>query len=726
MVRIQDVIAFLLWLCLPLAASAQVPFQLLVKTGSNNFLAANNATLNFASAGIGKTVSSTIVLTYQGITSASVNQPQIFGPNSFTVTAATPSTLNPGDSLSLTVQFTPSDAMVATAQINIPYTEKGATSQSTGTNGTIAFTLSGTVASLVVTYAFPTDGNVVTIDTGNTIGFPSTVLGTSIMAAMGVLNRGSGTGLIQSISISGNSFSLQSLPLLPVSVAPGSTVQFGVRYAPSQVGNNSGTLQIVFSDRTVTLGLQGPAILSLLSYQLLQGNQTTPVTPGQSLTFPQTNVGNKSSLIILAKNTSSSSTTISGATVSGSGFAISDSPILPVTLNINDTAAFTVTFAPTQAGTSSGKLRVGNDSFDLAGTAIGTQLVFSYTAGSTSNAVVPSGSVFFSPQPVGQTTTVTFTIQNTGTISAMIASIGVSGTQPAFTVSNPPGLPLSLDPGQNTHFSVVFSPTTTGLSIATLSVDTQQFVLSGFGNPPAPIPTYQFTGASGNQAPANQIAVGIVLDSEYSLEIDGKLTLSADNGSLPADPAVQFASGGRAVAFTIPANTTQAIFSGGKSQISLQTGTVAGTITIAPSFALPSGLDVTPMRPATLSISIPPGPPHLSNALVSQESPNTLTLQISGYAPTRNLSTLKFQFLAQPSANVANGGISLNIQPNAQAWFSSTQSQNFGGEFLVTVPFSFVSNQTSTISVVSLLQSVSITGGNDLGTSNSVAVALTQ
>jgi hypothetical protein len=582
------------------------------------------------------------------------------------------------------------------------------------------------LAQVVVTYSLPTDGNVVAINTGNTIGFPSTVVGTSITVTMGVVNRGSGTSSIQSISISGNSFSLQSLPLLPVAVAPASAVQFGVRYGPDQVGNNSGTLQIVFSDQTVTLGLQGSAILSLVTYQLLQGTQTTPVTPGQSLTFPSTNVGDKSSLTILAKNTSSSSTTISGAAASGSGFAISASPILPVTLNVNDTAAFTVTFAPTQAGTSSGQLRLGNDSFDLAGTAIGAQLVFSYTAGSTSNTVAPSGSIFFSPQPVGQSTSVTFTIQNTGTIPAMIASIAITGTPSPFTVSNQLGLPLSLNPGQNTLFSVVFSPTTTGLSTATLFVDTQQFVLSGFGDPPAPMPSYQFTGASGNQAPASQVAVGIVLSSGYSLEIDGNLTLSADNGNLPADPAVQFSSGGHAIAFTIPANTTQAIFSGGNTQIGLQTGTVAGTITITPSFALRSGLDVTPMPPATLSISVPPGPPHLSNALVSQESPNALTLQIYGYAPTRNLSMLQFQFLAQSSANLANGAISLNIQPNAQAWFTSTQSQSFGGEFLVTVPFSFVSSQSSTTSIVTLLQSVSITGSNDLGTSNSVAVTLTQ
>ena len=730
MVRRLIVTAMLLLFELARTALAQtVPFQILVKSGGNTSLAPNNATLAFSVDAIGKSTSVTITLTYQGAASVTVGAPQIYGLNSFALTPASafPATLNPSDSFPLTVQFTASAATQATGQLSIPYTEKGATPQSSSTNGTIGFTLNGTVPSLVVTYSLPTDGNVVTIDTGSTIGFPSTVAGASVTATIGIVNRGSGAGLIESILISGDSFSLQSEPLLPLSVASGSGVQFGVRYAPSQAGNNGGTLQIVFSDRTVKLGLTGTAIASLLTYQLQQGSQTTPLTPGQSLSFPKTNVGNKSSLSILAKNTSSSPTTISGAVVSGSGFAITDSPILPVALNVNDTAAFTITFAPTQAGMATGRLRVGNDSFDLSGMAIGVQLVYSYAIGTTSNTVAPGGVVLFSPQAVAQVISNTFTIQNAGTNTATITSIGISGTQSAFTIPNPPQLPLSLDPSQSVQFSVVFSPLTTGISTATLAVDAQQFTLSGFGKPPVPIPAYEFTGASGNQPPLSQIAIGLSLASGYPLEIDGKLTIGVNNGNLPADPAVQFSSGGRVVSFAIPPNAKQAVFPGGSTQINLQTGTVAGTINVIPSFALPSGLDVTPTSPAGLPLSVLMGPPHLLNALVSQESQNTFTLQISGYATTRILTALQFQFSAQSSASLPKGNISLNIQPNAQAWFSSAQSQNFGGQFMVTVPFSVASSQTSsTTSPLSLLQSVSITASNDSGTSNAVVVALMQ
>jgi hypothetical protein len=717
---------FLLSSCIVPAALAQVPFLVVVTSGNSSSLVPNNTTLNLAADGINKTSSLSIMLTYQGVSTAVVSQPQIFGFN-FTVVAQAglPATLSPGNSLSVVVQYTPSDATEVTAQLTIPYTEKSATS----TQGTIEFTLNGTAPSLVVTYTLPTNGNVVSVIAGSTIGFPSTVVGASITATIGVVNRGSGTGFIQSISLSGTSFSLEATPLLPLAVAPNSAAQFGILYNPSQVGNSSGTLQVAFSDRTMTLGLQGTAISSLLTYQLVQGTKTASVVPGQLVNFPDTNVGNKSALVIVAKNTSPGPTTISGAAVVGSGFAITGAPLLPVTLNVNDTTAFTVTFAPTQAGASSGSLRVGNDSFNLAGNAIGGQLVFTYTAGSTTNTIAAGDTVLFSSQPVGQTTSDSFTIRNTGTDTATVASIGisgVSGTQPVFTTSNLPQLPLALTPGQTAQFSVVFSPANTGLSTATLLVDAQQFTLSGFGSPPPPIPTYTFNGAGGNQAPMNQIAIGLSLASGYAIEIDGKLTLSIDNGGLTSDPAVQFSSGGRVVTFTIPPNTTQAVFSGGNSAINLQTGTVAGTITITPSFSLPSSLDVTPKAPTSLSLTVPTGPPHLVNVLVSQKSANSLTLQIFGYGPTRALSTLQFQFLTQSGANVASDVISLNVQPNAQAWFSSVQSANFGGQFMVSVPFSFTSNQASVSSPLSLLQSVSITASNDLGTSNAVAVALGQ
>jgi len=108
--------ALLLSSCIVPAALAQLPFVVLVKSGNNSSLVANNATLTLAANGLNQTSSLTIVLTYQGVTTAVVNQPQLFGLSSFTTTpqAGLPVTLSPGGSLSVVVQFTPSDSGQAT------------------------------------------------------------------------------------------------------------------------------------------------------------------------------------------------------------------------------------------------------------------------------------------------------------------------------------------------------------------------------------------------------------------------------------------------------------------------------------------------------------------------------------------------------------------------------------------------------------------------------------
>jgi len=583
--------------------------------------------------------------------------------------------------------------------------------------------LNGTAPNLVVAYALPTDGNIFTIDNGSNIPFPATVVGTNLTATITILNRGSDTGNVQKIQISGDGFGLISTPLVPVAIPSGNNIQFGVRYTPVQAGTNSGTLTIVFDDRTVAISLTGTAIGSLLSYSLLDA-QNTPVSPNQTLNFPDTNVGGKNSLTIVAKNASSSPVTVSNLTATGSGFSITDAPIPPISLNPNDTAVITVTFAPTAPGPTTGRLRIANDTFSLSGNAIGSQFVYFYSAGGATTTVTAGQTVVFSPIPVGQTEQVTFTIQNTGTSNATLTSLGVSDPKAPFTVSGP-APPLSLTPNQSVQFILTFAPVTTGLSTATLLADSQQFTLSGLGNTPPPLPSYAFTGASGNQPALTQAGIGLSLSSSYPLPLTGTLALQADSGNLPADPSVQFATGGKTVTFTIPANSTDAVFPGGSTQVKVQTGSIANNITITPTFALGSGLDLTPSQAPSLSLAIPATTVQLQSALITQNSQNTLVLSISGYSTTRAVSALQFQFSPVPSAKLPNSKISVDIQADAASWFNSTQSQSFGGQFTISVPFTLQASNTSSTTVpVSLLQSVSITASDSLGTSKVITLQL--
>src|SRR5207248_6348622 len=103
--------------------------------------------------------------------------------------------------------------------------------------------------------------------------------------------RGSVRGSVDSISVPGPAFQSVGLPLLPFAIAPGSDVRFGIRYSPTQVGNDTGTVAIGLGGTSFRANLAGTGISSKFSYQLLTSPNPTPITPNQVITLPDTNVG---------------------------------------------------------------------------------------------------------------------------------------------------------------------------------------------------------------------------------------------------------------------------------------------------------------------------------------------------------------------------------------------------------------------------------------------------
>ena len=175
------------------------------------------------------------------------------------------------------------------------------------------------------------------------------------------------------ISVTGDGFQILGLPLLPVSIPAGSTLQFVIRYLPGQAGANTGTFQMTLGGNSFTAGLQGTAVVSTLSYQLLQPSGPQPVTPGQTISLASTKVGQQTSLDIRISNSGTAVGTVNLPVLSGAEFSITDSPRFPVVLNPNDSFTMTLTFAPTQPGAATGRLRVNNDTFDLAAIGLGAQ-----------------------------------------------------------------------------------------------------------------------------------------------------------------------------------------------------------------------------------------------------------------------------------------------------------------------------------------------------------------
>lgn len=712
------------------AARAQTfPFELRVQQGNNVFIVPNGAALGMAADAVGKVTSLTLTVTYRGSNTVTIKDPPLLlgstDISSDSSKLALPLTMNPADFFTVALTFKPSTPAIALGELTIPYSE-AVPSTTPGTTATlvgqIALSLTGTTPNLTVSYFLQSNGNVVPLAQGASVVFPPALVGTTEGATMIISNSGSGSGSVSGITVSGTAFQTLGLPLQPATINAGADLRFAINYTPTKVGADTGSLQISLGGIPFAASLMGSGIQPAYSYQMLTSSGSQAFAPNQPLTLPDTNVGDTTTVTIQVQNTGTAVGTISSFGVSGP-FTISDIPAVVPTLQPNDILKFTLGFTPAQAGKNTGKLRIGNDLFDLTGNGLGPSLVFSY--GGTATPVKGGDTVIFSPLQVGSEARLPFTVTNSGTTAATVASVGVDDTHGVFRLESLPSFfPVTLVPNDSFTITLVFAPATTGFANSTLRIDAQQFALSGNGLPPPPLSDLKFTGPSGVVDPASQPAVGLGLAAPYPLALSGVLTLSITSSAFTPDPAVVFSTGGRTVAFSIPANSTQAVFPNGANQIQLQTGTNAGTLTIKPTIATSSGLDLTPPAPPALVLTVPPAAPRLLSVDVTSLTPTGFSLRVVGYSTTRSLTKLSFQFTPTSDVTTPAAQFAVDVSSAAAVWYSGSQSQASGGQFGVTVPFTLQSSATTITSPVGKIQSVAVSASNDQGASNSVTTPL--
>ena len=150
--------------------------------------------------------------------------------------------------------------------------------------------------------------------------------------------------------------------------------------------------------------------------------------------------------------------------------------------------------------------------------------------------------------------------------SQRFEATGGTGVYTAWVVTTgtlPAGLSLNSATGELNG-----TPTQEGTSTFTVRVTdsaqstaSQQFTLTVWVNPP-PIPQCVFNPFLA--VPAQQLVFGVRIGGAYPLTMTGTLTLTFEPDTIaPADdPAIQFASGGWTLNFTIEAGQTSATFAG--------------------------------------------------------------------------------------------------------------------------------------------------------------------
>lgn len=698
-------------------------FTLRVQQGTTVINIADGGLVTLPADAVGLSATATLTATYRGTSQVSINAFELTGSTDFSVSGVPelPFTLTPNQSLVVNIRFLASSSLRQSGQMAFAFNEGRFT-------GRFSLNLAGTAPEFAFSY-IPLGGNSTLINSGGTIPFPLTAINATTSAVIVVLNRGTGTGTVNSISLSSaGEFQLVGVPLPGTSVEASKELRFAVTFTPKQLQTAKGAVTLEFIDRQVILNLEGSGSGPQFGYEAAQDSGFVGITPGQMLSIPDTNISEKGSIVVRVRNTGNADGKITTISIQGTGFTLSDSPFLPLTLTPGATATVTATFSPTQPGKFTGKLRIGDDSFDLSSTGLGAIVAYAYVVNDVSTTIVNNSSIVFPQVAIGTSASLRIEVSNTGTAPSSIGSILVTSTTvatpPIFAVAGAPSLPATVPAGGAVRFNVTFAPNAQGSATGTLRVDGVSFILSGTGAPPTTLPSYRFDGASGTVSSLQQPAVGLLLDAPYAFPLTGVLTLAFNSEVFSNDPSVQFATGGRTVNFTIAAGQTRAIFANNQNQMRMQTGTVAGFLILTPSFATDTGVNVTPPNPPSLTLTVPQAAPQLLSVQLSSKSANVITLLVSGYATSRSVTQMDMTFSPVTDENVQTTSLSVNVEPSFLAWYSSTQSQQFGSMFTMTVPLNVNGDINNVLTAAETVQSVTVTISNRLGRSSPITIQL--
>lgn len=292
------------------------------------------------------------------------------------------------------------------------------------------------------------------------------------------------------------------------------------------------------------------------------------------------------------------------------------------------------------------------------------------------------------------------------------ASLAAEGGQPPYRWSITPALPggLSLDPGLGV---IAGQPTVSGTFPLAVRVEDQSGLsatadlsLALMIPPPPPL---RIINLPVTAPPATQPTFSVVLEEPFPLPLTGEVDLTFAPVRGPDDPAVQFANGGRRMPFTVGANQTAANFGGSPS--ALQTGTVAGLITLTSRYRA-NGTDVTPTPPPTQTLRIDGAAPLLTRLDLTR-GPAGFELVVFGYSNTRDVVRANVRLTPSAGGSLAGSEFTIDLASLFQTYYNSAASAPFGTQFRLVLPFNVTGSQQD-------LGSVSVTLTNSVGTSNAL------
>jgi hypothetical protein len=531
-------------IAIALAVPASSQFLLRLDQNGQSSTLANGGVLTLNSPAVGQAVAATVTLTYVGASVATFGSaPQIFGSGGFTVLSPGVVTLSPAQSTSLTLQFTPQQTSVSQSVLTWLYKEQGSDNYEV-----ITLNLSGTVEGITVS-SIQSNGNYVVVPAGGRFSFPDTPINASSDIIIAITNRGSGTGIVNSISVSGDAYQLLGLPLLPVTLSAGAELRVTARFLPKSVGVQTGSLQISSDGGSYSAALQGTAITSPgIVVSSVQSNGNYVVVPdGGRFSFPDTLVNVASDIVIAITNRGSGTATLNSIVVSGDTYQLLGLPLLPAALSAGAEMRITVRFLPKLVGIQSGSFQIltdgGSYSAALQGSAVNS--FFEYEFNGASGLQQP-----FSQPAIGLSLTAPYSVDLRGTLTLTAATnyftadpavqFSSGGTKVSFTI--PAGTLAAVFPSGSTQIMIQ-----TGTVAELISITPSFSSSSGTDLTPTSPTTLQIEIP--RQAPTLlEASIGSITATGFTLNITGfSTTRSLDHLT------IQFQGASRV---SIPAATT--------------------------------------------------------------------------------------------------------------------------------------------------------------------------
>ncbi len=463
--------------------------------------------------------------------------------------------------------------------------------------------LVGRAPSLGLSYMLPGGGSQ-PVPLGGIVDFGHRPTGETSELMLTLTNAGSAASDVRNVTVAGSAaFRIAGPSAFPARLEPGRSVSFQLGFAPARGENYRGELTMDFGAGRRRFGLAGTGG-ELLKYRLISyaadgfPQTVADVAAGAEIEF----ASGVASVAVVALNSRASSHLVRRIAVTGP-FEATDAPDLPATLGSQDSITVQLEPRPSEVGTISGTLMIDDEEFGLSYTLPGLASVSFTREGATLGAEerVPLGLSLASPFLYDISGTLDLAFLGADFDGDPSVQWSTGGRQARFAI---PAGETEADFGVSGATAEFRAGAVAGEVVVTASLAADELRLDltpdpapelRFGVEVAEDPAFSFTRDGSTLVANEDVSLGARIAAPYPVEVTGTLSLQFLAEDLDAAQAVQWATGGRQVEFSIPAGATEADFGSSGAVAEFRAGTVAGEVVVSASLAAAEWrLELTP------------------------------------------------------------------------------------------------------------------------------------